>query len=613
MATTTTTKERNIKHLSRDYESIKRDLIEHIKIHFPDSYNDFNESSIGLMLVELMAFTSDNFHFYLDKQFQETFTETAAQPKNILRHARQLGFKTTLMGKSAAQGQTDCFLKVPSITTNEKIQADMRFAGKVLRGSKLLGNNGVLYEILEDCDFSTIDLNDPLFATVAETNSTTKQPTSFALKKTGIDIKAGQTKTTTFSVGGHQAFLSLTISDEDVLEIIDVKDNEGNLWYEVDFLAQDTVFDSLVNSATDSTSVPYVLHLRSVPFRFITEYSTETKKTSMIFGTGDAQKFDGELIPNLGDLSLPLLGKDNFTDFSIDPQNFLETRNLGVAPTNTTLTVRYRIGGGLNTNIGTGQISTTSEVLFQVSDSSLTQAIVNEAKNSFSVLNPKPIQGGRDELTTEEVRHLIPSVFASQSRVVTAEDYIARTLSLPTKFGSIFRAGVKSGDINKSSVELTIVSRNNSCNVTTASATLKDNLRKYLSRFRMLTDSIEILDGDIVNVGIELSILCRPDFNKTEVLGNCILALKEFFDITKWQMGQPIIKAQILRLLYDVAGVITVFDMNVINLVGTVDGSSYSTTTFNIEANQRNDIVYCPTNSIMEIKYPLKNIRVSAR
>lgn len=612
MATTNLTRERNSKKLSKDYESIKRDLIEHLRIFFPDTISDFNESSVGMMLVELMAFTSDNFHFYLDKQFNETFTESAIQPKNVLRHARQLGFDTTLMGKSAAQGQTDCFLSVPATGSNEKIQPDMRYAGKVLRGSKLLGN-GIIYEILEDCDFSTVDFNDPLFSTVAETDSATKQPTSFALKKQEIDIKAGQTKTTSFTVGGYQPFLTLTISDEDVLEIIDVKDSEGNIWYKVDFLAQDTVFDSLVNTATDSTNVPYVLHLRSVPFRFITEYNTETKKTSMIFGTGDASKFDGELIPNLGDLSLPLLGKENFTDFTIDPQNFLKTRTLGVSPTNTTLTVRYRAGGGLNTNIGSGQISTTSEILFEVSDSSLSAAIVNNVKSSFSVLNSRPVQGGRDELTTDEVRHLIPSVFASQSRVVTAEDYIARTLSLPTRFGSIFRAGVKSGDINKSSVELTIVSRNNSGNVTTASTTLKDNLRRYLSRFRMLTDSIEILDGDVINLGIDFSILCRPDFNKTEVLGNCMLALKDFFDITKWQMGQPIIRAQILRLLYDVSGVITVFDLDIKNLVGTVDGSSYSTIMFNVSNNTKNDIIYCPTSAIFEIKYPLKNIRGSAR
>lgn len=613
MATTNTTKQRNIKYLARDFESLKRDLIEHIRVYFPETYNDFNESNVGIMLVELLAYTGDNFHFFLDKVFQETFVESAKETKNILKHARQLGFKTTLMGKSPAQGQVDCYIKVPAITTNEKIQADARFAGKILRGAKLNGDNGEIYEILQNVDFSTVDINDSNFTTVAETDSTTKQPSSFVLKKPEIDVKAGQTKTTTFSVTGHQSFLTLELPDEDVFEIIDVKDTEGNLWYEVDFLAQDTVFDSLVNTATDSTNVPYILRLRSVPYRFITEYNTDSKKTSLIFGTGDAQKFDGELIPNLGDLSLPLLGKDNFTDFSIDPQNFLKTRTLGLAPTNTTLTVRYRVGGGLNTNIGAKGINSVSEASFEVSDTSLNQGIVNDVKNSFTVLNSRPVQGGRDELTPIEVKHLIPSNFASQSRLVTAEDYIARSLSLPSRFGSIFRVGARAGDINRSSVELTVLSRNSDGNVVTASATLKNNLRKYLSRFRMLTDSIEILDGEAINIEIEFGILCRPDFNKNEVLGNCILALRDFFDITKWQMGQPVIKAQILRLLYDVAGVVTAFDLKVNNLVGTVNGSSYSTTVFNVQSNTKNDIVYCPTNSMFEVKFPNKDIKVYAK
>lgn len=613
MATTTTTKERNIKRLGRDFETLKRDLIEHIRVYFPDTYQDFNESSVGVMLLELMAFTGDSLHFYLDKQFQETFTESAKQTKNILRHAKHLGFKTSLFGKSAAQGKVDCFIKVPAITINEKIQADMRFAGKVLRGSKLLGNNGIIYEILEDVDFSNVDLNDPKFVTVAEIDANTKLPTSFALKKTEIDIKAGQTKTTSFTVGSYQSFLSLEISDEDVLEIIDVKDSDGNFWYEVDFLAQDTVFDSIANTAADSTNVPYVLRLRSVPYRFITEYNIDTKKTSLIFGTGDAQKFDGELIPNIGDLSLPLLGKDNFTDFSIDPQNFLKTRTLGLAPVNSTLTVRYRIGGGLDTNIGSGEIIAVSEVSYQVANSSLSINTVNDVKNSFTVLNPNPAIGGRDELSLTEVKHLIPAGFASQSRVVTAEDYVMRTLSMPPRFGSIFRASARPGDLNKSSVELIIVAQNNAGNVVTAPASLKENLKKYLSRFRMMTDSIEILDGEIINIDLEFTALARSDFNKTEVLGNCLLALKDFFDITKWQLGQPIIKAQILRLLYDVAGVITVFDLNINNLVGTVDGFSYSLSRFNVKSNTKNDIVYCPTNSIFEIKNPSKNIRGSIK
>lgn len=606
---TTTTKQRNVKYLNKDFSSFKRDLIEHVRVYFPDIYSDFSEASIGSMLIELMAYVGDGLSFYLDRKFEETFIDTARERKNIAKHARQLGFKTSNFGKSSASGKVDGFIKVPAITTNEKIQADMRYAGKVKRKSKLNGTNGKIYEVLEDADFSSIDKNDSNLTVVAEIDQTTKQPTSFALKKEGIDVKAGETKTTTFTVSAYQSFLKLTLPDEDVLEIMNVSDSQGNIWYEVDYLAQDTVFDSVANNASDVNLVPFILKLRSVPYRFITEFNIETNKTSLIFGTGDAQKFDGELIPDIADLSLPLLGKDNFTELAIDPQNFLKTRTLGLAPVSTTLTVQYRVGGGSDTNLGANQLSSVADVIYEVSDSSLAQNVVNDVKNSFSVNNPNPIQGGRDEISLSEMKYLISANFASQLRTVTAEDYIARTLSLPSKFGSIFRANAKAGALNKNSVELVILAKNSNGNVVTASATLKENLRKYLSRFRLLTDSVEILDGEVINISIEFEALAKPDFNKTEVLGNCILSLKEFFNIDKWQIGQPIIISQIQKLLFEVAGVMAVSNIKIDNIVGTFDGSVYSNTSYNIDQNMKNGILYCKENAVFEILQPNKTIK----
>jgi hypothetical protein len=340
---TNTTKKRNIKYLNRDFSSFKTSFVEHLKVYFPDTYNDFNESSVGMMLTELAAYFGDNVSFYLDKVFNESFTETAFEIRNVFRHAKQLGFKT--FGKTAAQGLVDCFIKVPSITTNGVPGPDMRYAGIVKKGAKLKNRVGKTYETLEDVDFSKVDISDSSFIVVGERDAQTNQPKNFVLRVPDVEIKAGETTSTTFAAGDYQRFLKLTLSDDDVLEVLRVMDSEGNRWYEVDFLAQDTVFDSNVNTGTDSTDVPYVLKLRSVPYRFISEYDISTGKTSLIFGSGDAQSFDGDLIPDLGDLSLPTFGKETFTDFAIDPQHFLKTRTLGLAPVNTTLTVTYRVGG----------------------------------------------------------------------------------------------------------------------------------------------------------------------------------------------------------------------------------------------------------------------------
>ncbi len=604
-------KRRIIRYFGKDFDSLKKDLVEHLKVYFPDVYQDFNEASIGVMLTELMAFIGDNLSFYLDKKFAETFTDTAKEPRNVWRHAKQKGFKP--FGKSSASGKISGFIKVPARSVNGEIIPDMRYAGTVKKGAKLKSKTGKTFETLVDIDFSDVDISDNTAVAVGDRDATTKQPTTFVLRVNDIDIKAGETKSTTFTIGAYEAFKKLTLTDDDVLEVISCRDSSNNIWYEVDYLAQDTVFDSVANTGDDTSDVPFILKLRSVPFRFITEYNVETGKTSLIFGTGDAQKFDGELVPNIGDLSIPLLGKETFTDFVIDPQNFLKTRTLGLAPSSTTLTVRYRVGGGLDTNAGSKEIDTVSESTFATGDSTLALATIKEVAGSFSVINESPIRGGLDELSIDEIKHLTAAFFAAQSRAVTAEDFIVRTLSMPSRFGAVFRAHAKVNFLNKNAVELITLSQNAAGYVVEAPDSLKTNLKTYLSRFRMLTDAIEILDGEIINLAVSFSLLTNPDFNKSEVLGACLSELANIFKIKKWQINQPIVKSQILTVLQQVPGVDSVYDLNFLNRVGTFENRSYSSTTHNIEANTKNGILYCKDNAIFEVKYPLRDIIGTAK
>lgn len=603
---TVTDKKRALRYLNRDFESFKKDLIEHIKIYFPDTFQDFNESSVGIMLMELMAFIGDNLSFYLDKRFNETFLETAKETKNVFKHAKQLGFKP--FGKASATGLVDGFLKVPARRINQRIIPDIRFAGIIKKGAKLKSGTGQTYESLIDADFSTISVTNPNLVAVADRDSSTDEPTTFILKKEEIEVKAGETKTTTFTVGAYEAFKKLKLTDDDVLEILEVIDSEANEWFEVDFLAQDTVFDGVANAGDDSDLVPNVLKLRSVPFRFISEFDPGTGKTSLIFGTGDAQNFDGDLIPNLGDISLPLFGRDTFTDFALDPQNFLKTKTLGLAPVNTTITVKYRVGGGLITNAGANEITTVAESTLDVADSTLDAATIQDVANSFSVLNPTPIQGGKDVLDIDVIKQLIPAHFATQGRTVTDQDFVVRSLSMPSKFGSVFRANAQINPLNGLAIELVILAQDLEGKVSVASGDLKENLKRFLDRFRMFTDAIELLDGEIINFAINFSVLTNPDFNKSEVLANCIEALKEMFEIDKWQINQPINKTSIITLLASIPGVLSVRFVRFLPRVGTFEGRSYSTKNYDFRANSLNGIIYGESNSIFEIKFVNKDI-----
>jgi hypothetical protein len=603
--TTTTSKKRILKYLNRDFDGFKKDLLEHLRVYFPDTINDFNESSVGVMMTELVSFIGDNMSFYLDKKFDESFVATAKERKNLFKHAKQLGFKP--FGKSAAQGTVEAFLKIPAITQNEEIIPDMRYAGVIKKGAKLKSGAGKTYETLDDIDFSKVNISDETLVAIAEKNENGKAK-SFVLRVKSVPVKAGETKTKTFSVGAYEAFKKLVIDEDDVLEIIRITDSESNEWYEVDFLAQDTVFEGTANSNGDQINVPYVLRLKSVPFRFITEFDVERNRMSIIFGTGDAQNFDGDLIPDLGDLSLPLFGKDTFTDFALDPQNFLKTRTLGLTPVNTTITVKYRVGGGNDTNVGSGDITSVAESFFDTGDSTLSASVVSDVGNSFSVYNSESIQGGRDELNLEEIRSLISAHHASQSRIVSSEDFIARSLSMPSKFGSIFRAAPNPGRINTNSVELVVLSKNSNGHVTTAPFDLQTNLKTYLSRFRMLTDAIEILDGQVINVKINFGVLSSPDYNKSEILISCIEALKDFFDINKWQINQPINLTSITTLLASIPGVLSVIEIVIENMTGSPEGRLYSSTPYNIIENTKNGIIYSDVNKIFEVKYPSKDI-----
>jgi hypothetical protein len=607
-----TQKTRALTYLNQDFEGFKQDIVNnHIKVYFPTTYQDFNESSLGMMLVEMMAYVGDSLSFYLDKKFAESFLSTAQERTNIFKHAKQLGFRA--FGKTSAFGRVNLMISVPAITINQQILPDMRYAGIVYQGAQVKSTGGQTFETLEDADFARVDITDPALVVVSKTDPSTKAPLSFGLLLRDVPIKAGQTKTVTLPVGAYKSFLQLQLPDPDVLEVLSVVDSLGNIWYEVDYLAQDTVFDGVPNTGADATDVPYVLMLRTVPYRFVSELDTVSGFTFLVFGTGDGSATDFDLIPNLGDLSIPTYGKQTFTDYTIDPQNFLRTRTLGLAPINTSLTVKYRVGGGVSTNAGAATIITVTNANFDVGNSTLPVPVVRDVKNSLSVINTEPAQGGRDELSVGELKQLISANFAAQARAVTIEDYIARTLSMPSKFGSVFRAFAQPGQINRNSVELAVLAKDSNDNVTLASPTLKSNLQTYISRFRLLTDSVELLDGEIINIGVNFSLLVSPDYNRSQVLTNCLNALRDYFVIDKWQISQPLVLTDLNYLLADQDGVLSVYQVSVVNLAGFIDGRNYSATTYNIAKATANGIIYCPKNAIFAVAFPSRDLIGTAK
>lgn len=599
-------KEHSIKFLNKDFPGFKRDLVKFAQAHHSGSFQDFNESSSGMAILEFQAYTATVLAFYMDMAFNEMKQDSSRQIENVSSFAKSLGYRP--QGKRAAHGTETFLIEVPATSQDGKIIPNDLYAPVLRKGAKLDGPNGVVFETLDDIDFSVSTTTDIRMVTGSRFDNTTGQPTHFALQKS-IEIGAGETKEAIFSVNDFQQFLSLELTEEDVLEVLSVIDSDGNEWYEVDYLAQEMVYDSHANNSSDSNVVPYILKLRAVPRRFITDRDPTTNKTSLIFGSGDGVNFDDDLIPNLGDLALPLPGRRVFNTFSLDPQNFLKTRSLGLSPFNTDLTIRYRVGGGAQTNVPPGSIKSVREATLDFSVTNLNPLTKGDVIGSLEAINITKTDSGGSEETISEIKANSAAFFAAQNRVVSRPDFIARIMSLPAKFGKPEKVHVKRDNLSSTAVDIHLLSKDEFGHLCQASSTLMTNISSYLSPYRILTDGVNLLRTDIINLKVEFGVVVSPKLNKTEVIAKCLSVVRDFLHIDRMQIASPILLSELQAEIQDVFGVVSVYKLTMKNLFGRQDNNTdYSPVSFDVGSWTSNNILYCPENAIFEIKFPNRDI-----
>jgi hypothetical protein len=611
------TKDQTVKYLNKDFQGFKRDLMKFSQAHHSGVFQDFNESSPGMAVLELQAFIGDILSLYQDMQFEEVKQESAQQIENVVSFAKSLGYRP--QGKRAARGKETFFVEVPATTVNGQTIPDDSYSPILRRGAQVQGPNNSVFETLDDIAFSASSPDYPRMVTGSQFDSTTGLPTHFAIRK-DIEIIAGQTIVETFPITDFQQFLQIKLSNPDVVEILSVFDSAGNEWTEVEYLAQEAVFDADLNSdTTDNTDVPYILKLVTVPRRFISDRDPTDSTTSLIFGSGDGQNFDDELIPNLADYALPLAGRRTFASFAIDPQNFLKTQTLGLSPYNTTLTVSYRVGGGPTTNVQNGSIKSVTNAQLDFSTTSLDTVKKSAVINSLECINVQKTDGGAPEETIAEIKANSAAFFAAQNRVVTKEDFIARILTLPAKFGKPDKVYVKRDSINPLAIDVHVLARDADNHLQLASANLKANIRSYLAPYRMITDGINILDAKIINLRVKFGVTVSPKVNRTEVLAKCLSTIQDYFNVDGQQIGHPIVISELAANLQAVQGVISVYELVFTNVIGNapLPGSQitlpYSNTRFDVSHSRQDEIIYCPQDSIFEVKFPMVDIQGVAK
>jgi hypothetical protein len=607
------TKRKNITYINRDFSEIRASLIDYAKTYFPTTYNDFTPTSPGMMFMEMAAYVGDVLSFYLDNQIQETYLQYARQTNNLYELAYMFGYKPNVT--QVATAYIDFYQQVPSKLSGSNYIPDFDYS-LYIPGNSLVrstSNSSISFLIEDPVDFSVSSSGDPTEVTVFSIDGTAN-PLFYLLKKTRKSISATINQTE-FQFTVPQQFSTVNINSPKIIGILDVVDTDSNTWYEVDYLAQECIYNSIKNTNTNdpnlsqySGDTPYLLQLEQIQRRFVTRF-LNSGSLELQFGAGTANDTDEEIIPNPNNVGIGLPFEQDKLTTAYAPVNFQFTKTYGIAPSNTTLTVRYLVGGGVEANVPSNDL-TTLTASPQFLNSNLTAVTANTVFNSLAVTNPLAADGGGDGDTTEEIRQNASANFATQLRNVTQDDYLVRALSMPAKYGVVSKAYIEptkaqsiSAGESQSVLDLYILSYNVNNQLTTASPALKQNLTTYLSQYRMVNDSVNIKDGFIINIGVNFDIIVLPNYNSNEVLTSCILALKNYFAIDKWQINQPIILRDIYILLDSIEGVQTVKNIEITNLAGTNLG--YSVYSYSIPSATISNVIYPSLDpSIFEVKYP---------
>lgn len=612
---------KDVRYLNKDFGQFRANLIEFAKNYFPDTYNDFNESSPGMMFIEMASYVGDVLSYYTDNQLKESFLDTAANKPNVLALAANVGYKTK--NTIPATVNLDVFQLLPAKTTTNGKEPDWSYALTIKENMIARDDNsGAEFRTLSLVNFAASSSFNPTEVSVYQISNVDNTPEYYLLKKS-VKALAGTIKTKTFTFGAAKRFDKILINDTDIIDVMSITDSDSNVWTEVPFLAQDTVFETISNTVQNDpelsvyTEVPYLLKLKKTTRRFITKFRSD-KNLEIQFGPGISDNDDEEIIPNPDNVGSGLNGLQTQFDHPIDPSNFMYTKTYGLAPSNTTLTVKYTTGGGIKSNVPSYSLKTVANIEYQIDSQALDITLLNQIKASVACTNPTPATGGKSEETIEEIRQNAMATFASQQRTITAQDYIIRAYSMPSRFGSVSKAYViQDQQLNPGNTRelipnplainlYTLGYDGNGC-LTELNPAVKENLKTYINQYRILTDSVNIKTAHIINIGVKFDLITLPEYNSNEVLLRCIDKLKTIFSVRQWQINQPIVLSKIYTELDRVEGVQSVTSVKIANLYDVNQG--YSGNVYDIEAATKTGVIYPSLDpSIFEVKFPNNDI-----
>ena len=588
-----------IKYTSRDFNSIRNDLIDYARRYYPDTFKDFSENSFGSLMIENVAYIGDILSFYLDYQVNESFLDTATEYNNVVRHGRSMGFK--FAGGSSAFGECDFYIEVPANSVG--LGPDSDYIPLLKSGTTVSSTDGATFVLAEDVDFN----QDTAITVVGKQNTSTGLPSTYVIKASGR-VASGQFGTEEIQVGQFEKFKKVRMTTPDVVEIISVFDREGHQYFEVDYLSQDVVYRNVLNrkSRTDANEPAAILKPFSVPRRFVVDRSR--RNTVLQFGFGSDSEINKSSVVDPSSVALKLHSKDHTTDTAFDPSKLLDTDKFGVAPSNTTLVIRFRRNSNTAANAVPGTVTNISNADIRFKDpSSLNAASRQTVVASLEVNNGEAFTGNTSNPSLTQLKEMIAGYFASQSRAVTEQDYKSLIYAMPAQFGAVKRCSIYcDSDSFRRNLNLYVISEDNSGNLVATNNTIKQNLKTWIGSNKMINDTIDILDAKVVNIQISFDAISAVGTDKFQVQATAIERLKGLFQ-NKLDIGQPFDISTVYNTLNKTRGIVDVTNVRVINKFG----GQYSNIGYNIRENTTPDsrFVNVPKNVILEIKFPDSDIK----
>ena len=594
-------KNKPIKYTSRDFESIRRDLENFAKRYYPDSYKDFNKASFGSLMLDSVSYVGDILSFYLDYQVNESFLETAVEYNNVRRLARQLGYRPKT--SPASYGILTFYVEVPSTSTG--LGPDSSLTPILQAGSTFSSTGGGFYTLLEDVDFAKENNQ----VVVGTADPTTGNPLTYVIRAMGRAV-SGRATTQTITVGNFVRFRRVPLTIANITDVISVVDSEGNEYFEVDNLSQNTVYKSIRNTTSTRSTVPNILKASPVARRFTVE--TVNNQTFLQFGYGSDSTELTNPVVNPSDVVLQLNGRDYITEVDFDPTKLISTDKFGIAPSNTTLTVDYRFNTTSDVNAAADTITKVETADFKfASQGSLSLTNRQSVISSLEVTNDDPFVGSVALPSSEEIKQRAFGYFATQNRAVTSRDYQALCYSMPRRFGMLKRiSAVKDSAEFKKNINIYVIAEDETQKLTTANTTLKNNLKTCISQYKMISDTVDILDASIINFGIDFEVLTDLSANRFNIINKCAAALSRAFS-EKYDIGEPIVITDIYKQLQKVPGVVDVTSVEIV----LKSGGSYSDAGYDFESALTADgrRILGEVNTIFELKFPSVDIKGSIK